>query len=102
MVVCSILLKPGNVVCNNSKQETVMKILKILLAATLVASVMVPGIAEAKKKSGSGQASAPSGDARKKQFNDVLKQCRKQYGDNMVEVYWGTHYGRKGWWCSHY
>jgi hypothetical protein len=44
---------------------------------------------------------APTGAERKRQFDIVLKDCRKKNGGmNNIWAEWGTHYGKTGWWCA--
>jgi hypothetical protein len=44
---------------------------------------------------------APTGAERKRQFEAALKDCRKRFANSSVsvDVEWGIHYGRAGWWC---
>jgi hypothetical protein len=77
-----------------------MKPLKVLLAVTMIAAVLSPGIADAKKKSGGN--SAPSEEQRKRAYEQGLKDCRKQWGDRLHEVHIEKFYGRLSVVCYHY
>jgi hypothetical protein len=77
-----------------------MKILNVLLAATLIAATVAPGVAEAKKKSGSG--GAPSTEQRKRAYEQGLKDCRKKYGAQLHEVHVEKFYGKWSVVCYHY
>jgi hypothetical protein len=71
-----------------------MKLLKVLLAATLITTVLAPEIAIAKKKS------SVSRTMTSKQRNDALNYCRKKYpGPYTWNVEYGIYSGKKQWWC---
>jgi membrane-bound lytic murein transglycosylase B len=72
------------------------KTMLVLSFATFVARP-IAAIAVAK------QAVEPTGAARKKQYENVLKDCRKKYGGASSRLFavWESHYGRSGWWCLH-
>ena len=78
-----------------------MKTLKILLAASVIAATVAPGVAFAKKKSNSG-GSAPTEEQRKRAHAQGLKDCRKQWGDRLHEVRVEKFYGRWSVVCYHY
>jgi hypothetical protein len=77
-----------------------MKSFKVLLAVIMIAGIVAPGIAEAKKKSGGG--GAPSEELRKRAYAQGLKDCRKQWGDRLHEVHVEKFYGRWSVVCYHY
>lgn len=78
-----------------------MKVLKVLLAATLIAATVAPGVAIAKKKS-SGGGNAPTEEQRKRAFAQGLIDCRKAYGDHLHEVHVEKFYGKWSVVCYHY
>ncbi len=71
-----------------------MKFSRIILAASLSLALCASQSFAAAKKA------PPKGAERKKQFDRVLKECRKSKGGGyQVYVEWGSHYGKTGWWC---
>jgi hypothetical protein len=68
----------------------------------LIAAVVAPGIAEAKKKSNSGGNFTPTAEQRKRAYEQSLKDCRKKYGSQLHEVRVEKFYGRWGAVCYHY
>ena len=78
-----------------------MKSLKVLLAVTMVAAVMVPGIAEAKKKPASSNG-APTAEQRKRAWEEGMKYCRKKYGADLAQVRVEKFYGKWSTVCYHY
>jgi hypothetical protein len=79
-----------------------MKSLKILLAVSLIAATMAPGVALAKKKSGSGGSFTPTAEQKKRAFEQGLKDCRKKYGAQLHEVHVEKYYGKWNVVCYHY
>jgi hypothetical protein len=82
------------------QQETMMKSLKILLAVSLIAATVAPGVALAKKKSNGG--GTPSEVQRKRAYAQGLKDCRKQWGSQLHEVHVEKYYGKWSVVCYHY
>jgi hypothetical protein len=82
------------------RQETTMKSLKILLAVSLIAATIAPGVAVAKKKSGHNNSALPR-TLTAEQRNKMLEECKKRWpiGPNSYILEYGTHYGQKTWWC---
>jgi hypothetical protein len=77
-----------------------MKSFKLLLAVSMIAAVVAPGIADAKKRTGGG--SAPSEEQRKRAYAQGLKDCRKQWGSQLHEVHVEKYYGKWSVVCYHY
>jgi len=78
--------------------------MKFVIALTALSIAFAPEMAMAKMKAGGHQAE-PTGAARQIQYLKVLKWCQTKFGGNnpsQVNVYWGSHYGKTTWWCSHY
>jgi hypothetical protein len=79
-----------------------MKVLKLLLAASLIAATVAPGVALAKKKPSSNGGGAPTEEQRKRAYAQGLKDCRKEWGARLHEVHVEKFYGRWGVVCYHY
>ncbi|MEO6610338.1 MAG: hypothetical protein ABIN69_17910 [Aestuariivirga sp.] len=69
------------------------KTILVLSVATFVAGP-IEAIASAKK------GVEPTGAEHKHQYEIVLKDCRKKYGNDAIAE-WGGYYGKSGWWCKH-
>jgi uncharacterized protein YycO len=73
-----------------------MKVLNVLLAAVLIASVAAPDIAFAKKKNSSSSYRKMSS----KERSDAINWCRKKYpGPYTWNVEYGIYSGKRQWWC---
>ena len=70
-----------------------MKSLKTLLAVAMVAAVVAPGVAEAKKKPSTG-GGAPTAEQRKRIYDQGLINCRKKYGAALHFVRVEKFYGK--------
>ncbi len=75
-----------------------MKKFVLMLSVAALVAGPIEAIAAAKKK-----VVEPTGAERKRQYEIVLKNCRKKLGgsSSQLSATWGVHYGQAGWWCEY-